>query len=250
MIILVHQPLAAAVSSAIRAGRVEELRRLFQENPELPIARIVDDRGTARTLLHIATDWPGHLPNGPQVISAIVEAGANPNAPVSVPDGKHAETPLHWAASNDDVAAIDALLEAGADLESPGAVFTNGSPMSDAVVFGQWQAARRLLEWGAHTTFWQAAALGLLDQVRERLAREPAPGSEEITNAFWNACRGGSRETAELLLSWGADLNWIGHGGKTPLVAALESGRGALAAWLREIGAKTTSELSVVDVTG
>ncbi|HET6488047.1 MAG TPA: ankyrin repeat domain-containing protein, partial [Spirochaetia bacterium] len=182
-------------------------------------------------------------PNASQIISVIVAEGGNPNAPSSVSGGEHAETPLHWAASNDDVAAIDALLENGADIESPGAVFTNGSPLSDAVVFGQWQAARRLLGRGARPTFWQAAALGLLELVQERLAREPPPSSDEITNAFWNACRGGSRQTAELLLSRGADLNWVGHGGKTALAAARESGRGALAAWLREIGARSTSEL-------
>ena len=38
--------------------------------------------------------------------------------------------------------------------------------MSDGVVFAQWRAARRLLERGARTTLWQAAALGLLDSVR------------------------------------------------------------------------------------
>jgi len=240
-----HEPLAAAVSSAIRAGAADELLRLLQKNPELSTARIVDGRGTERTLLHIVTDWPGHLPNGPRMISAIVAAGGNPNAAAFVPGAPHAETPLHWAASNDDVAAIDALLRNGSDIESPGAVFTNGSPLSDAVVFGQWQAARRLLERGARVTFWQAAALGAVGPLHERLAREPPPSREEMTNAFWNACRGGSREAAELLLFRGADRNWVGHGGKTPLDAARESGRAALAAWLREIGARTSSELSI-----
>jgi len=61
-----------------------------------------------------------------------------------------------------DVAVLDALLDGGADIEAPGAVFTGGTPMSDAVVFAQWKAARRLLERGACTTFSQAAALGLL----------------------------------------------------------------------------------------
>jgi len=32
------------------------------------------------------------------------------------------ETRLHWTASSDDVAVLDALLDAGADIESPGSV--------------------------------------------------------------------------------------------------------------------------------
>ena len=36
--------------------------------------------------------------------------------------GAHAETPLRWAASSDDVEVLDALVEAGADVEAPGSV--------------------------------------------------------------------------------------------------------------------------------
>ena len=65
--------------------------------------------------------------------------------------GPHRETPLHWAASNDDVAALDALIDAGADLEADGAVIAGGTPLDDAVAFGPWRAARRLAERGAST---------------------------------------------------------------------------------------------------
>jgi hypothetical protein len=61
-------------------------------------------------------------------------------------------------------------VDAGANIEADGAVFGGGTPMADAVAFGQWMAARRLLERGAQTNLWQAAALGLLDRVREHLA--------------------------------------------------------------------------------
>ena len=36
--------------------------------------------------------------------------------------GRHRETPLHWAASSDDVAVLDALLVAGADIDADGGV--------------------------------------------------------------------------------------------------------------------------------
>ncbi|MFC4056089.1 hypothetical protein ACFOY4_40930 [Actinomadura syzygii] len=73
----------------------------------------------SRTLLHVATDWPGHYPNGPQSPGVLVAAGTPVNGRFA---GPHSETALHWAASSDDVPVLDALLDAGADNEADGAV--------------------------------------------------------------------------------------------------------------------------------
>jgi uncharacterized protein len=230
--------LAVAVVSAIHTGDVAGLQRLLNENPGLATARIVNPRGESRTLLHIVADWPGHFPNGARTVAALIAAGAEINAPaITRTPSAHAETALHWAASSNDIAVLDALLDGGADIEAPGAVFTGGTPMSDAVVFAQWQAARRLLERGARTTFPQAAALGLLDRVQEYCTTQPPPPANEITNAFWNACRGEQRQTAEYLLARGADLNWIGWDQRTPMDVAQESGGNDLIEWLRSQGA-------------
>jgi ankyrin repeat protein len=234
-----HDELAIALQTAIRAGDAARLRQLLREHDRVAQAIIIDDRGTRRTLLHIACDWPGHFPNVPAIIAMLIAAGTNPNAPVSIAARPEvAETPLHWAASSDDVDAIDALLDAGADIEAPGAIFTGGTPMSDAVVFAQWNAARRLLARGARTTFWQSAALGLLDPVRECFTVIPPPSAQDITSAFWHACRGGQKETVAYLLERGAELNWIGYDQKTPLDAARESGATELVSWLLTQGAK------------
>jgi ankyrin repeat protein len=233
-------PAAVEVTLAIHSGDVAALGRLLTKNPDLATARIVDDRGAARTLLHIAADWPGHFPNGAGTVTALIAAGADPSAAMI---GPHCETPLHWAASSDDVAVLDALLDGGADIEAPGAVFTNGSAMSDAVIFAQWKAARRLLERGARTTLSQAAALGLLARVENYCRTEPPPSSDEITGSFWHACRGGQRETAEYLLGRGANLNFIGWDKLTPLAAARKGGHEALLDWLRSQGAKSAEEL-------
>ena len=88
-----------------------------------------------------------------------------------------------------------------------------GTALADAVAFGQWQAARRLVERGAHADLWQAAALGLVDRVEEELASGVAP--QQVTEAFWQACHGGQLETAELLLARGAELDWVGWDGRT-----------------------------------
>jgi uncharacterized protein len=235
---------AVALVAAIQAGDVETLLRHLRDNPDLATARVVNRRGVSRTLLHTAADWPGHFPNGPQIVAVLVAAGADVNAQVVQP-GPHgsAETALHWAASSDDVGVLDALLDGGANIEAPGAVFTGGTPMADAVVFAQWRAARRLLERGATTTIWQAAALGLLDRVRDFCSIDPPPLREQITNALWHACSGGQRPTAEYLLERGADLNWVGHDGKTPCDVAQQSGDDNLIQWLRARGARRAAEL-------
>lgn len=236
---------AVAIVRAIRSGDAETLQRQLRDTPDLAGARIVDDRGMSRTLLHIVADWPGHFPNGPSIVATLIAAGADVNAVVihPGPQGSPA-TALHWAASSGDVDVLDALLDRGADIEAPGAAFTGGPPMSDAVVFAQWRAARRLLDRGAMTTIWQAAALGLLDRVHRFCSQTPPAAAEHITNALWHACRGGQREVAEYLLGRGADLNWIGYESKTPLDVAHEGRADDVVEWLLASGAKRAVEFS------
>jgi ankyrin repeat protein len=229
-------PRAIGLSEAIRAGDVEALERLLTLHEELAAARFVDPAcGDERTPLHVLTDWPGHFPNARAVVATLVVAGADVDAAFG---GAHAERPLHWAASSDDVEVLDALVEAGADIEAPGSVIDGGSPLADAVAFGQWRAAARLVELGARANLWQAAALGHSDRLERLLEHDPSPAGDEITNAFWCACHGGQRATAERLLERGADIDWIGHDGLTPLDTAVRRGAHELADWLRSQGAR------------
>jgi hypothetical protein len=222
-------PRAREVTEVIRTGDAAALRRLLDEHPDLAGSSIAGPDGTqARTLLHVACDWPGHVPEAAAKIRALSAGGADVNARFV---GPHEETPLHWAASSDDVEALDALLDAGADMEAGGAVVGGGTPMADAVAFGQWKAARRLLERGACTNLWQAAALGMTDRVRDELARAE-PSQDDLDNALWSAAHGGQRETAELLLDRGASPAWVGHDGLTAAQAAERGGAHELAAWL------------------
>jgi ankyrin repeat protein len=251
-----EDPLAVEPVAAIRAGDVEALARLLHDHPGLATARLGGKPACAsgemsRTLLHVATDWPGHYPRGAETVATLVAAGADVNARF---EGPHRETPLHWAASSDDVAVLDALLDHGADIEAPGAVIGGGTPLADAAAFGQWNAARRLVERGAQTTLWEAAALGLLDRVQGHFAgqaqaswspRPSRPGGaapDEVTHAFWCACHGGQQQVAEYLLARGADLNWVGYDHLTPLDAARRTGANALVAWLFHRGARSAGE--------
>jgi ankyrin repeat protein len=78
-------------------------------------------------------------------------------------------------------------------------------------------------------------ALGLTDRVEQALEAGASP--EELANALWCACHGGQRAAAHMLLEHGADRDWIGHDGLTPLDAAERSEATELAAWLRDSGA-------------
>lgn len=232
-------PIAALASAAVTKGDLDKLRRLLKENEYLATAQI-DRCGELRTLLHVATDWPGHHPFNVATVKVLIDAGADVNARFA---GRHTETPLHWAASSDDVDVLDALIDAGADLEARGAVIGGGTPLSNAVAFGQWRAARRLVERGAATSLREAAALGLMDRLEKAFGEDPKPSSDEVNGAFWYACHGGQELTAAFLLERGADRNWVSTwDGLTPLDAARRSGAVALVEWLRDQGASSATE--------
>jgi uncharacterized protein len=237
-------PLAQKLVEAIHAGEVERVKDLITENQGLAAARLVDHKGGSGTSLHAATDWPGYFPNGPQIVSVLMHAGADPSIPVE--GSWHAETPLHWAASSDDVEVARALIDGGADIEAMGASLGGGTPLDDAVGYGCWQVARLLVERGAAVDFGQAAALGLMTRTQELLATG-VPTGEEITDAFWGACHGGQRRMAELLVNLGADVNSTPSWGESrPLDAAdsQDTGRQALVTWLRERGATKASDVA------
>ena len=243
--------LALSLTEAIRTGDLASLDQLLNEHPNLATARI-EKNGKARTPLHVATDWPGHFPNEREIIAALIAAGADPNARCE--GMSHTETPLHWVASSDDVEAFEVLVQAGADIEALGGSIGGGTPLDNAVGYGQWQVARRLVECGARTRLWHSAALGLMSRVEADFANDRTPTPDEITMAFYQACCGCQRETAEYLLGRGADINWIPNWGskkKAPLDVARDH-EGAisrqaptesLVGWLVARGGKSAVEL-------
>ena len=228
-------PLAVAGATAIRTGDLATLERLLADNPDLANLQIEGRGGGYRTPLHVAADWPGYFPNGPAVVRLLLAHGADPNG--GSLEGVQ-ETPLHWAASSDDVDVAEALVDGGADIEAPGASIAGGGPLDNAVGYGCWRVARLLVQRGARVDrLWHAAALGMLGRTAELLQGASA---EEINNAFWQACAGGQRRAAELLVAHGADLNWVPeYASGTPLDQAgnIDTGRAALVSWLQERGA-------------
>lgn len=238
-------PVASELRAAIHAGDVDAVRRLLTDIPVLATARFVGRRGGSCTALHKVADWPGYFPEGPRLVRLLVESGADPDALTTGPGrepGPGSETPLHYAASSDDVDVAEALIDAGADLETPGGSI--GTPLDNAVGYACWHVARLLVARGARVDkAWHAAALGLLGRLEELLGGDPP--ADVVSQAFWHACAGGQRRAAQYLLSRGADLTWqpdYAHG--TPLDAA--TGRGTrqenVITWLRELGAQSADE--------
>lgn len=242
------EPIADEFALAIRAGDLDVVARLVAAHPHLPVTRFVSRDGSSRTALHVITDWPGYFPRGPEMVGLLVDAGADPNAAASGSGGTGrggtggaAETPLHWAASTDDVEVAEALIDLGADLEAPGGSIA-GTPLANAVGYGCWHVARLLVGRGALVgSLWQAAALGDRRRIDEFLAADPAPSQDALDEAFWQACHGGQRRAAEYLVARGASVSGLpGYAGRTSALEVAgepDTRRQALVAWLTERGA-------------
>jgi hypothetical protein len=235
---------AVELTSAIHRGDLDTLRRLLAERPELASARMIGRKGLEggwRTPLHAASDWPGYFPAAPAAVALLLEAGADPNDDTG---GDSPETPLHWAASSDDVDVAVALIDGGADLETPGGSI--GTQLDNAIGYSCWHVARLLVARGAKVDkLWHAAALGMVERIEQLLGERP-DAAGEVSQAFWHACAGGQRRGAECLLARGADLNWVPEYAEgTPLDAASSLGtrRANVVSWLRERGA-TSAKLA------
>ncbi len=223
---------ADAAVAALRAGDLAALSRVLDSRPDLARERVPGYGG--RTLLHVVADWPGFTPRGPEVVCLLVERGANPN--VRGDDDEHGESPLHWAASSDDVDVARALLDGGADLEMPDGSI--GTPLDNAIGYGL-LACRRTVG-PARRTYREAVACGRLDVLDGLLAG--LPEHDAISQAFWHACAAYQRRAAERLLDAGADINWTpDYADGTPFdVATDQSTRQRnVMDWLKELGASS-----------
>lgn len=208
-------PAIRAFDTAIKGGDTAALAALLAGDPALATCVVMEPDGGGRTALHLLADAPGFRPRAAAATRLLVDAGADLNAPAV--DMWHVEAPLHWAASNDDVPLIDALLDAGADIECPGSSIGGGPPIQSALGYGQWNAVRRLSERGATITVGVLVILGMIDEVTDTLATTE-PSRDDLGILLWNACRVGDVVLARLLVERGADLAWQAPwSGETPV---------------------------------
>lgn len=241
---------AKKLAAAIVKGEVDKVANLLAAEPALARATIGKN---PRSMLHYATDWPANRANVATSIRLLIAAGADPN--VAMPpnaSGEVAETPLHWAASANDVDAVEALIDHGAHVDSLGGIFSGCTPYEEAIIFQQYDAARSLLARGATNYLPGAAALGDADLIDSFFEAEgnlsfetgvlphwtPLPAKQVILDrAFQFACRAGHLEIAKKLLSRGADSLSSMPGDGTALSEATENGHTEVVAWLEGLAA-------------
>ena len=237
------------LATAIVAGDVDRIDELLASEPALARAELPDN---GRSMLHVATDWPGNRPNVDTTIRLLIDAGADPNVVFPHPENPQvAETPVHWAASSGDVTALAALLDAGADVDPVGGVFDGCTAYEEAIIFEKYDAARLLHERGATDYLPGAAALGRagdidgffdhdgtlrLDVGRLPNWERPPPAQMLLDRAFQFACRAGHLEIARTLLERGARASSRTPVDTTAHDEAAGNGHQHVVAWLDGLG--------------
>ena len=235
--------------AAIEQSDIERLEALIASHPDLPNLRSKDND---RTLLHTIADYPGHKPKGIEMARLVIDAGADVNARFQ--HGQVAavkETPLHWAASNDDVDLAELLLDAGADIDVDCGVIANGTPIWNAVIFRCVNVARLLIERGASSNLMTAAGAGRRDMVDRFFDEEgnvtknagalpcwdePRPPKTALDSAFGFACRNGHATIAKVLCERGADPGWVNPAGESAYQQAKTGGHRIVMDWMKARG--------------
>jgi len=242
---------------AIKAGDADSLGEFLQSNPELAQDhsqdRVRTEKPHTRTLLHTVADYPGCLPNAIEMARRLIDAGADVNARATNEDNPSRETPLHWAASCDDVDLAEFLLDSGAEIDSDGGVVSNGTPAWNATIFSCVNVANLLIDRGAARNLMIVAGAGRRDLLDDYFGddgipvadagalptwEEPRAPKAALDSAFGFACRNGQVTVASRLLARGADPSVKNPLGETPYKQADDRKHRDVVSWLEAKGIK------------
>jgi ankyrin repeat protein len=237
---------------AALAGDLESLGRSLDEHPrwlddELPIFGF--------TLIGNLCHLNNRRTEPGRTIRFLIERGASVE-----PDGD-GESYLHCAASDGSpelgIACIDALLDAGVDIDVLGGVGTGGTPLHNATIFQLREIGAHLIQRGATVDLFLAAGNGRPERVkamfdeqghlRDDAPRVPGLGEDEspqhrINWAFYVAAQAGDVETLQFLHPKVTERVTLPDG-LTVVDRAIQHDHQDAEAWLREQGFKTQAEL-------
>ena len=166
------------------------------------------------------------------------------------PDGTSA---LHWAVHQDDLATVDLLIAAGADVRASSDYGV--TPLSLACTNGNAAIVDRLLQSRAdpnaaspvtgETVLMTAARTGIVEVVAALLNHGADVNAHEIghgqTALMWAAAEGHT-EVATLLIARGSELRARSKAGSTPLLFAARTGEPELVRLLLGAGADVNDE--------
>lgn len=148
---------------------------------------------------------------------------------------------LFLAIESDDLAALEALVAAGADIDEADLEQYQASPLAYASARGHEAAVRSLLaagarpDVGAYTPPLVAAAMyGFTDILALLLSAgaQMNTADENGASALWHAAAQGFGDIAQALIEAGADHLQPNHDGVFPARAAADAGHKKLAAYL------------------
>src|SRR6185295_18847063 len=212
---------------AVTQGEIEKVRAMLNTDPRLAQAK--DSRGVSAILKAAYFGQKGIvevlLASGLELsifeaaatgqterVRALIKKDASLTNAFS-PDGF---TPLGLAVFFGHRETVEALLAAGAEVNTPSRESMKVTPLHSAAAARQVEIARVLIAHGANVNAMQADS-----------------GFTPLHEAALN----GNLEFARLLLEHGADVNAKMKDGKTPLGFALEQNKSEMVAFLRERGA-------------
>ncbi len=179
-------------------------------------------------------------------ITALAAAGVSPDTPEST-DQQH--TPLHLALAHQDPATVQALLQAGANLqavnalgETPLDAARKGKLRSSMKAIADFCLAQDGISADSEAQLLQAAAQGNTEQVHLLLNAGALTNKTAGTgaHALMQAAGHGHTEIVQLLLAEGALVNVAGEDGSYPLHAAAAAGHTDCVKALLQAGADIT----------
>lgn len=201
--------------AAVKAGDIEQFKALIEEDPSLATAR---SSRSHPTLLQCVTLDGKDQPHNVEMAQVLIDGGAE------------LHEPLVSAASMDNRAVAELLLDHGAAIDGTG----GWTPLEEALYWNNKNVLTLLLERGAKVqNLRTAAALGRTDLIegyfnadgslkpeagkvsspftnREKLWSQDQQSI--VNNAFVYACMHGHIDAAKLLLEKGAEINVIPGG--------------------------------------
>jgi ankyrin repeat protein len=278
-IVMMFTGSAQDIWTAAKEGKVDEVRKLLAEQPEL--AKAADENG--KTAFHFAAE-KGHR----RVVEILLAAGADIDAP-----NASQYTPLHYAVFGGQSAMCELLIEKGANVDArnkfeltplfvaaergnleAAKIFVAhgadvnavspffGTPLHRAVFMGHGEVFTFLLDNGAAVTqqnstgtvLHTAAIRGRLEMARELMARGAdvnCANEQGIVPLYYALSVGHERsgDLAMLFIANGADVDATTNDGESVLTLAVRLGYADVAAALLKKGARQDVEDSATGRT-